>query len=189
MTRGAVVNDAGTEGKPTASRTDELVAEMEREFGALRDFLPLVSGIEDELARHYSEDASWRVIAALKRHVAKRAYLRAILRYQQRFDLTGEPKGEVTEEERLHARDQLKALEAAGEPDDEAADPLGRITEGYRLLLCKQVAHRFGQEGARQSRAYLDDVHAEKALEKAGIRLLDCGSLEEWLRALANLAE
>jgi hypothetical protein len=162
---------------------------MEQDFTVLRDFLPLVSGIEDELARHYSEDTSWRVIAALKRHVAKPAYLRAILRYQQRFDLSGEPKGEVTEEERLHARDQLQALEDAGELDEETADPLGRITEGYRLLLCKQVAHRFGQEGARESRAYLEGVHAEKALEKAGIRLLDCESLDDWLSVLATLAD
>lgn len=173
-----------TTGKSAASRTEELLEDMEEQFPPIRDFLPLASGIEDELERHYSEDSSWRVIAALKRHVAKPAYLRAILRYQQRFDLAGAPKGEVTEDERLHARDQLGTLEAVGQLEE---DPLGRITEGYRLLLCKQVNHRFGQEGAHQSRPYLDNVYSEKALEKAGVRLLDCGTLDEWLRVLASL--
>jgi hypothetical protein len=163
--------------------------QLDNDFQVIRDCLPLASGIEDELARHFTDEASWRVIAALKRHVARPAYLRAILRYQQRFDLAGEPKGEVAEDERLHARDQLKALEAAGELDGTQEDPLGRITEGYRLLLCKQVAHRFGHEGARESRAYLEGVHGENALEKAGIRLLDCESLDDWLGFLATLEE
>ena len=162
---------------------------MEEAFPVFRDFLPLVSGIEEELTRHFTSDHGWRVIAALKRHVGKPAYLRGILTHQQRFDLNGEPQGEVTEAERLYARDQLQALEAAGELDDEAEDPLGRITEGYRLLLCKQVAHRFGQEGASQSRPYLNAVHGEKALEKAGTRLLECESLDDWLSFLATLDE
>lgn len=160
--------------------------DMEEQFPPIRDFLPLVSGIEDELTRHYSGDHGWRVIAALKRHVGKPAYLRSLLRYQQRFNLAGEPQGEVSEDDRLFARDQLEELEGAGKVDE---DPLGRITEGYRLLLCKQVSHRFGQDGAHQSRPYLDNVYSEKALEKAGVRLLDCGTLDEWLQVLATLEE
>lgn len=98
--RRALLPEPNPTGKSATSRTDELVDDMEETIPPIRDFLPLASGIEEELDRHYGEDPTWRIIAALKRHVAKPAYQRAILRYQQRVDLSGEPKGEISEDER-----------------------------------------------------------------------------------------
>ena len=68
-------------------RTDEIAEALEAEFEVFRDFLPLASGIETMLAGHFPDDPSWRVLAALRRHVNKAAYLRALVRHQYRYNL------------------------------------------------------------------------------------------------------
>jgi hypothetical protein len=166
------------------SRTQEILDEMEADIPVIRDFQPLASGIEDTLSRRFPNDPSWRVIAALRRHIQRPAYLRTILSHQERLDLDGKPVARISEAERLHAKEQL-AAQGEGIPA-EGEDALGQITEGFRLLLCKQIHHRFGSEVARKSRPYLDGLHNETPLEKAGTALLDCSTAQEWLDFLEN---
>lgn len=168
------------------SRSQAILDEMEEAIPVIRDFQPLASGIEDDLSRRFPEDPSWRVIAALRRHIQRPAYLRAIVTQDARVDINGQTASRISELERVHAREQLAAQGERSGAEAKDEDILGGMTEGFRLLLCKQIHHRFDAETARQSRTYLDQVHDEASLEKAAMALLDCTSAEDWLAFLEN---
>jgi hypothetical protein len=169
---------------PHQGATDALLADFRARFPAFSDYLPLVGGIEQELGCHYPDEPTWRVIAALRRHVNEVPYLKAALRQPERFNLMGEPVGEVTSVERAYVRRKLRQLEDAGDSSLEEMSPLEDMRNGQRLLLNKQVAALFGEEVARQSREYLDRIQAEEVLEELGVVLLSCDFAQDWLEAL-----
>jgi len=164
--------------------TDALLDDIRAKFPAFAQYLPLSGGIEQELSRQYPDDPTWRVIAALRRHVNEIPYLKSELRNQERFNLMGDPVGEVTPAERAYVRSKLRSLEEAGEVSPQEWGPLEDMRNGQRLLLSKQVAAMFGEDTARQSREYLERIGDEGALEDLGVALLSCELLEDWLDAL-----
>lgn len=164
-----------------------LLEDIRRRFPVVAEYLPLISGIEDEIGRHFPDVPNWRVIAALRRHVNDSRYLKAILRNEQRHNLLGDPVGEVTESERAHAMERLKKLGGGADNEDAGdGDDLASIKHGQRLMLCKLAGARFGEDVASRSRSLLDQLSEEGQLEEVGVALLDCFDGEEWLQLLAD---
>lgn len=170
------------------SSAGRLLEEIRRRFPVVAEYLPLISGIEDEIGRHFPDVPNWRVIAALRRHVNDTRYLKAILRNEQRFNLLGDPAGEVTEGERAHAMERLEKLGASTEvnEDDGGGDALEDIRHGQRLMLCKLARARFGEDVVRRGRPLLNQLGEEGQLEEVGVALLDSFEGEEWLQLLAD---
>ena len=166
-------------------RTEHLLVEMRKAFPVFEQFLPLASGIEEQLTIHFPRDPGWRVIAALRRHVHDPEYLRGLLHHDERFDLNGEPRSYISEGERHHA---LRLLERMGETAEVAEEARTDKAEGLRLLIALQSAHKFGHDLAETVESYLAHLQSEDALTEAGVQLLDADSREEWLRVLAGEA-
>jgi ProP effector len=68
-----------------------LLAELREAHPALREWLPLTAGVEEELYRRYPEEKHWRLVAALRQHTSDPRYLEAAATDEMRYDLDGNP--------------------------------------------------------------------------------------------------
>jgi len=108
-----------------------LLKQLQQQFPAFRDCLPLAIGIDKQLLARIPGLDRKTMRAALGIHTGSMRYLRAMEKATQRFDLDGVAGAEVTDTHRLHAKEQLqlrfkkeaerKKLEKAAEAEAEAA--------------------------------------------------------------------
>ena len=108
-----------------------LLKQLQQQFPAFRDCLPLAIGIDKQLLARVPGLDRKTMRAALGIHTGSMRYLRAMEKATQRFDLDGVAGAEVTDTHRLHAKEQLqlrfkkeaerKKLEKAAEAEAEAA--------------------------------------------------------------------
>ncbi len=93
--------------KPKPSRNallDTLVAT----FPVFKEGRPLALGIHKTLAERMPELSKADVRNALRIHTASTRYLKALSQAKERYDLEGQPAGEVTDEQREAATTQVK---------------------------------------------------------------------------------
>jgi len=118
-----------------------LLQRLQQAFPAFRDCKPLALKIDASIAERMPDVDRKSLRAALRLHTASTRYLKAVERSQQRFDLDGQPAGEVTEEQRTHASTTLKERFAAvakqqkEKREAEAAEK--RRTEKLQQLMSK----------------------------------------------------
>ena len=118
-----------------------LLQRLQKEFPAFRDCKPLALKIDASIAERMPDIDRKSLRAAMRMHTASTRYLKAVERAQQRFDLEGQPAGEVTEEQRTHASTTLKERFAAvakqqkDKREAEAAEK--RRTEKLQQLMTK----------------------------------------------------
>lgn len=118
-----------------------LLQRLQKEFSAFRDCKPLALKIDASIAERMPDIDRKSLRAAMRMHTASTRYLKAVERAQQRFDLEGQPLGEVTEEQRAHASSTLKERFAAvakqqkDKREAEAAEK--RHTEKLQQLMTK----------------------------------------------------
>ena len=118
-----------------------LLQRLQQAFPAFRDCKPLALKIDASIAERMPDVDRKSLRAALRMHTASTRYLKAVERSQQRFDLDGQPAGEVTEEQRTHASTTLKERFAAvakqqkEKREAEAAEK--RRTEKLQQLMSK----------------------------------------------------
>ena len=118
-----------------------LLQRLQKEFAAFRDCKPLALKIDASIAERMPEIDRKSLRAALRMPHCVTRYLKAVERSQQRFDLDGQPAGEVTEEQRTHAATTLKERFAAvaklqkEKREAEAAEK--RRTEKLQQLVSK----------------------------------------------------
>ena len=118
-----------------------LLQRLQKEFSAFRDCKPLALKIDASIAERMPDIDRKSLRAAMRMHTASTRYLKAVERAQQRFDLEGQPAGEVTEEQRTHASTTLKERFAAvakqqkDKREAEAAEK--RRTEKLQQLMTK----------------------------------------------------
>lgn len=93
--------------KPQARRNAALES-LTASFPVFRDCQPLAIGIHKSLKARPTELGDAEVRHALKIHTASTKYLKAIANGDKRFDLDGNPAGEITPEQRQQALDTLK---------------------------------------------------------------------------------
>jgi ProP effector len=108
-----------------------LLKQLQQQFPAFRDCLPLAIGIDKQLLARIPGLDRKTMRAALGIHTGSMRYLRAMEKATQRFDLDGVAGAEVTDTHRLHAKEQLqlrfkkeaerKKAEKAAEAEAEAA--------------------------------------------------------------------
>mgnify|MGYP006286613183 CR=1 FL=1 len=94
------------------SMNERLLAHLREEFPVMKEYRPLASGIDrqirDELKARKGSPPAWRIIAAIRQHVREEPYLEAVSQGGPRFNIRGEPEGEVQRFERSYARRLLR---------------------------------------------------------------------------------
>lgn len=85
-----------------------LLKQLQQEFPAFRDCLPLAIGIDKQLLARMPDLNRKIMRAALGIHTGSMRYLRAMEKAKQRYNLDGSPGAEVTDTHRQHAKEQLQ---------------------------------------------------------------------------------
>ena len=92
-----------------ASRTpNPVLATLISSFAAFRDGQPLAIGIHKAINERLPDIGDGPLRTTLKAYTASTKYLKAIANGQHRFDLDGNPAGEITAEQRQQALETLK---------------------------------------------------------------------------------
>ena len=90
-----------------------LLQRLQKECAAFRDCKPLALKIDASILERFPDFDRKSLRTALRIHTASTRYLKAVERSAERFDLDGNPAGEVTDEQRAHAVTTLKERFAA----------------------------------------------------------------------------
>ena len=85
-----------------------LLKQMQQQFKAFRDCLPLAIGIDKQVLARMPGLNRKTMRAALGIHTGSMRYLRAMEKATVRFDLDGNPGAEVTDTHRQHAKELLQ---------------------------------------------------------------------------------
>ena len=85
-----------------------LLKQLQQEFTAFRNCLPLAIGIDKQVLARMPGLNRKTMRAALGIHTGSMRYLRAMEKATIRYDLDGNPGAEVTETHRLHAKELLQ---------------------------------------------------------------------------------
>ena len=85
-----------------------LLKQLQQEFPAFRDCLPLAIGIDKQLLQRMPGLDRKVMRAALGIHTGSMRYLRAMEKARLRYDLDGTPGAEVPDTHRAHAKEQLQ---------------------------------------------------------------------------------
>lgn len=164
----------------TENRTDQLLAHVRQRFPAFAENLPLMRGVERELAPYLSGESSWRVVAVVRRHVADPDYLRAVGQGGLRHSLFGDPVEEISEAEREFALAQLHDREANSAASH---DPQAFFC-GVRAVLLHQVGKRFDAETRQRTAEMLAGPIPPEGVHRLASGLLECSAAESWLRTV-----
>lgn len=89
-------------------RRNSLLETLSANFAVFRDHQPLALGIHKALKEKMPELEAAPLRVAMRIHTASTRYLKALAIGQQRFDLDGNPAGDVTAEQREVASEALK---------------------------------------------------------------------------------
>ncbi|CAN7475260.1 ProQ/FinO family protein [Massilia sp. LjRoot122] len=124
-----------------------LLKQLQQEFPAFRDCLPLSIGIDKQLLARMPDLNRKAMRAALGIHTGSMRYLRAMEKAKVRYDLDGTPGAEVTDTHRQHAKEQLQerfkkeAERKKAERDAAAAEEANR----QRQEKLKALASKFSR--------------------------------------------
>lgn len=99
---------AAAKANAPAQSARALLKQLQQEFPAFRDCLPLAIGIDKQLLARMPDLNRKIMRAALGIHTGSMRYLRAMEKAKLRYDLDGTPGAEVTDTHRQHAKEQLQ---------------------------------------------------------------------------------
>ena len=144
------------DGAPPALSARALLKQLQQQFPAFRNCLPLAIGIDKQLLARLPGLDRKTMRAALGIHTGSLRYLRAMEKATVRYDLDGAAGAEVTDTHRQHAKEVLqqrfkkeaerkKAERDAGQAEREAeqAEEANRLRQ-EKLL---QLASKFSRNG------------------------------------------
>jgi ProP effector len=117
----SAANNPGSESAPAAAEGSEapaavpaadspraLLKQLQQQFAAFRNCLPLEIGIDKQLLARMPDLNRKLMRAALGIHTGSMRYLRAMEKATVRYDLDGKPGAEVTDTHRQHAKELLQ---------------------------------------------------------------------------------
>ncbi|MFA9439289.1 ProQ/FINO family protein [Uliginosibacterium sp. sgz301328] len=126
--------------------------ELRTEFKAIREYLPLAIGIDKQLLEIHPEIDRKKLRAALGMHTRSFRYMKGLQDGTQRFDLNGEPVGEVSAEQRALASKELsqrlqkiKEERKAAQLAQKAAEKSARV-ERERAEKLSQLVSKFSRK-------------------------------------------
>ena len=104
----AVPTEAGPDAPNLSALARALLIELRQRFPAFAQCLPLAIGIDKLLLAEMPEISRKTLRVALNMHTNSSRYLKAMATATVRFDLAGNPAGEVLDEHRARANEMLK---------------------------------------------------------------------------------
>jgi ProP effector len=123
-----------------------LLKQLQQEFPAFRDCLPLAIGIDKQLLARLPGLDRKTMRAALGIHTGSQRYLRAMEKATVRYDLDGAAGAEVTDTHRAHAKEVLQqrfkkeAERKKAERDAAAAEEAARLRQEKLLQLASKFS-------------------------------------------------
>lgn len=126
-----------------------LLKQLQTQFPAFRDFLPLAIGIDKQLLAVMPELDRKTMRTALGIHTGSLRYLKVMEKAKQRHDLDGTAGAEVTDEHRAHAtlvikeRHKKEAERKKAEREAAAAEEAARV----RADKLNQLTAKFSRKG------------------------------------------
>lgn len=170
------------------NQTERLLSRFRDLYPVLEEFYPLASGVDRQLVEGFPQQPSWRVIAALRRHVLDPRYLRAVADGEFRYSLDGQRQDPVCEGHREHALLRLSEMEQE-DNSGPAEEDLSRIVyRGARFVLLQQVSYLYGQQTAQQTAELLSRPLERGQIEDLARRLVDQPDSDSWLGRVAEMA-
>ena len=138
-TTAAATQDTPAE-KPADTRA--LLKTLQERFEVFRNFSPLAIGIDKQVFEKLPELSKKSLRLAMRSHTISTRYLKEMEKGTLRLNLDGSPAGEVTDENRQHASEQLKErfkkqaeqrreAEAATKAEQRRQEKLSQLTEKF----------------------------------------------------------
>ena len=138
-TTAAATQDTPAE-KPADTRA--LLKPLQERFEVFRNFSPLAIGIDKQVFEKLPELSKKSLRLAMRSHTISTRYLKEMEKGTVRLNLDGSPAGEVTDENRQHASEQLKErfkkqaeqrreAEAAAKAEQRRQEKLSQLTEKF----------------------------------------------------------
>ena len=142
-TTAAATQDTPAE-KPADTRA--LLKTLQERFEVFRNFSPLAIGIDKQVFEKLPELSKKSLRLAMRSHTISTRYLKEMEKGTVRLNLDGSPAGEVTDENRQHAAEQLKErfrklaeqrreAEAAAKAEQRHQEKLNQLTEKFGRKL------------------------------------------------------
>ncbi|MYM23831.1 activator of osmoprotectant transporter prop [Duganella sp. FT135W] len=134
---------------PAAQSPRSLLKQLQTQFPAFRDFLPLSIGIDKQLLAVMPELDRKTMRTALGIHTGSLRYLKVMEKAKVRYDLDGTAGAEVTDTHRAHATQVLQerfkkeADRKKAEREAKAAEEAARV----RVDKLNQLAAKFSKKG------------------------------------------
>jgi ProP effector len=134
---------------PAAMSARALLKQLQHQFPAFRNCLPLSIGIDKQLLARMPELDRKTMRAALGIHTGSLRYLRAMEKATVRYDLDGTAGAEVTDTHRLHAKEVLQQRFKKEAERKKAEREAAQAEEANRLRQEKllQLASKFSRNG------------------------------------------
>lgn len=132
---------------PVSARS--LLKQLQHEFPAFRNCLPLAIGIDKQILARLPELDRKTMRAALGIHTGSLRYLRAMEKATVRYDLDGTAGAEVTDTHRLHAKETLQQRFKKEAERKKVERDAAQAEEATRLRQEKllQLASKFSRNG------------------------------------------
>jgi ProP effector len=134
---------------PAAMSARTLLKQLQQQFPAFRNCLPLAIGIDKQLLARMPDLDRKTMRAALGIHTGSLRYLRAMEKATVRYDLDGTAGAEVTDTHRLHAKEVLQQRFKKEAERKKAEREAAQAEEATRLRQEKllQLASKFSRNG------------------------------------------
>src|SRR5574343_1826835 len=122
-----------------------LLKELQTKFDVFRNFSPLAIGIDKQVFAQMPEVSKRSLRLAMRSHTISTRYLKEMEKGTVRLNLDGTPAGEVTDENRQHAAEQLRERFKKQAEQRKAAAAEAKAEE-RRLEKLNQLAEKFGRK-------------------------------------------
>ena len=119
-----------------------LLKVLQEKFQVFREYHPLAIGIDKQVFEKLPELSKKSLRLAMRSHTISTRYLKEMEKGTVRLNLDGSPAGQVTDENRQHAYEQLKErfkkqaeqrreAEAAAKAEQRRQEKLSQLTEKF----------------------------------------------------------
>ena len=135
--------DSATTEKTTDVRA--LLKDLQERFAVFRNYSPLAIGIDKQLFAALPDLSRKSVRLAMRSHTMSTRYLKEMEKAAQRLNLDGTPAGEVTDENRQHATEQLKERFKKQAEQRKATEAAAKA-EALKQKKLLELAEKFGRK-------------------------------------------
>ena len=123
----------------------EMLKVLRAAFPVFAEFKPLAIGIDKQVFAQLPEVSKKSLRLAMRSHTMSTRYLKEMEKGTVRLNLDGTPAGEVTDENRQHAAEQLKERFKKQAEQRKAAEAEAKA-EQRRQEKLSQLAEKFGRK-------------------------------------------